>query len=264
MQKSLRWWRLVFVLTLTSCFNSLNTNAQIGFTFSTSNNSYNSIGGTIINTAAADDVISTNLFLGFTFYYAGGAYTDFRVSSNGFISLGNNTTNSMPTNNLSTTGNGPIIAPLWDDLLVPANGMSYEVTGAVGSRVLTVQWANVRWNRAATNAIISFQVRFYEGTNVVDFIYDQTNRTPNNASASIGLSGGGVISDFYSVYIDGNIDATATYGSETNWNYRKPYDGDTYTWTPTICFMFLPLPGRLPAMCPNATTCNKPLSAYRY
>jgi hypothetical protein len=253
MQKSLRWWRLVFLLTLTSCFNSLTTNAQIGFTFSTSSGSYNAIAGTVINTAAADDVISTNLFLGFTFYYAGGAYTDFRVSSNGFISLGNNTTNSMPTNNLSTTGNGPIVAPLWDDLLVPANGMSYQVTGTAGSRILTVQWANVRWSRTASNSIINFQVKFYEGTNVIEFIYDPTTRTPNNASASIGLSGGGAISDFYSVLIDASLVATATYGSETNWNYRKPDDGDTYTWTPNNMFYVSSTTGQVTG---NVSKCN--------
>ncbi|MDF2188565.1 BNR-repeat neuraminidase N-terminal domain-containing protein [Paraflavitalea sp. CAU 1676] len=212
---------------------SENTFCQISFDFLSTSGTYNSIGGTAIWNSNQDDNISSNLFMGFTFYYAGRAYTDFRVSTNGFISLGNVTTaTSMNTNALATTGSGPIIAPLWDDLMVPGSNLTYEVSGTTGSRVMTVQWANVRWNYNASNAILSFQVKFYEGTNVIEFVYDQTNRTPNNASASIGLSGGTTANDFYSVSgVDGS--AVATYSSETNYLSAKPSDGRIYRWTPT-------------------------------
>lgn len=231
MQKSTHKWRLVLLLTLISCFISIDSFSQLSFTFTPVSGTWNSISGTTVFTNSEDDRVSGNLFLGFTFYYAGGAYTDFRVSTNGWISLGNNTTSSLNGNALTTTGNGPIIAPLWDDLLVPANSLTYQVTGTAGTRVLTVQWNNVRWNYNATGAVISFQAKFYEGTNIIEFIYDQNNRSVNNGSASIGINGGVNSNDFYSVS-GNNTSAVATYGSETNWLYQKPDDGMTYRWTP--------------------------------
>ena len=252
MQRHLHKWRLVLLLIAISCLNSINAFSQLSFTFSSVSGSWNSISGTTVFTSNEDDRLSSNLFLGFTFYYAGGAYSDFRVSTNGWLSLGNNTTNTLNSNALTTTGNGPIIAPLWDDLWIPANGLSYQVTGTTGSRVLTVQWNNARWNYSATAAVISFQVKLYEGTNVIEFIYDQNNKSVKDGSASIGINGGVSATDFYSVSgLDGS--AVATYGSETNWLYQKPEDGRTYRWTPNNMTYLSSTTGQITT---NVSKCN--------
>lgn len=236
MQKSLHKWRgLVPLLTILFCFCSRNVFSQINFTFSTFEGSYNEISGTSIFAAEADDNISNSLFVGFTFYYAGKGYSEFRVSSNGWLSLGSNTTNSLPTNALTTINNGPIIAPLWDDLKVPAGNITYAATGSIGSRILTVQWKDARWNKNASGAVMSFQVKLYEGTNVIEFIYEREGTNSNSASASIGLNGGTSSTDFYSVS-GNNGSAVATYNSETNWISSRPNDDRTYQWTPNNMF----------------------------
>ncbi|AXY73761.1 hypothetical protein D3H65_07125 [Paraflavitalea soli] len=252
MQKFLHKWRLVLLLTLISCLNSIDSFSQLSFSFTSVSGTWNAISGTTVFTNNEDDRLSSNLFLGFTFYYAGGAYSDFRVSTNGWLSLGNNTTNTLNSNALTTTGNGPIIAPLWDDLWIPGGGLTYAVTGTTGSRILTVQWNNARWNYNANGAVISFQVKLYEGTNIIEFIYDQNNKSVNNGSASIGINGGVSATDFYSVSgLDGS--AVATYGSETNWLYQKPEDGRTYRWTPNNMTYVSSTTGQITA---NVSKCN--------
>ncbi len=169
--------------------------------------------------------------IGFDFEFNCVTYTQFRASSNGFISLGNSTTNSFATNDLSITGNGPIIAPLWDDLQTGTAGVTYLVSGSAGSRVLTVEWRTLRWNRNAGGWVISFQAKLYEGTNVIEFCYTPSGTNVNSGSASIGISGDRVASDFYSVSgINGTT--VATYGTQTSNINTKPATNTLYRFTP--------------------------------
>jgi hypothetical protein len=107
--------------------------------------------------------------------------------------LGTGLTSATLTNSLwGTTRN--VIAPLWDDLAVAATtdslrNIKYHVSGSAPNRVLTVEFANMRWNYNAPAANANFQVKLYETTNVIEFIYG-TFGTPNAATASIGLNDG--------------------------------------------------------------------------
>lgn len=235
MQKSLLKWRLNVFLLSTFCCISLFVNGQLSFTFSTQSGTYSSINNSSPTTIIAgnnDNAVSGAAPIGFTFNYSCIAYTEFRVSSNGWISLGNNTLKNLSGNVMYITGNGPLIAPLWDDLFINSNGsVTYLTTGTAGSRVLTVQWTNVKWGKDASNAGISFQVKLYEATGVIEFIYKQESGNLNSASATIGISGGYIATDYYSVSgVDAS--ATATYGTETNNLSTKPSTNRVYRWTP--------------------------------
>ena len=71
----------------------------------------NSTSATNVAAVEADSGISAALPIGFNFVYGTTTYTQFYMSSNGFISFGS-TGNTITTNNLSTanTSNRPIIA----------------------------------------------------------------------------------------------------------------------------------------------------------
>ncbi len=149
-----------------------------------------------------DDVSSQSVTIPFTFNYFGVNYTTFRVNTNGFMSLGGTLTGTNFTNDIgtNTATRNAVIAPLWDDLITPGNTVaslsfvSYSITGASPDRVLTVEWAGMeKFNYAGPN--MNFQVRLYETTNVIEFVYGSMtmhNGTSNSLNApttySLGIN----------------------------------------------------------------------------
>lgn len=162
--------------------------------------------GTAITTANTDDANSAAQPIGFTFNYNGTAFTQFVLNTNGFIKLGG-TAPSAAALFLDETANSTladpfensdanIIAPFNIDLTAGNAGTEYRVTttGNAGSRICTIQWKNVKdkANVGATQYTnISFQVRLYEGTGVVELVYGPSTagNTPAGRLAQIGLKG---------------------------------------------------------------------------
>ncbi|HAN40283.1 MAG TPA: hypothetical protein DCQ29_15375, partial [Chitinophagaceae bacterium] len=148
---------------------------------------------TRLSAVEADGGLSAAQNIGFTFTYEGVNYTQFRMSSNGFISLNPTGTSTLTTNDLSTANasSRPIIAPLWDDLDGRATGgvsrALYEVTGTAPNRVLTVEWRNWEWNYTSSTPVISFQVKLYETTNIIEFHYRSETGSVSSGSATIGI-----------------------------------------------------------------------------
>ena len=162
--------------------------AVSGYSFSSTLHSYTPLSGstTQVLNPGDNDILSSTQSIGFNFVYDGLTYTQFKVSSNGFITLNVNQTSSLPTNTLST--NVSILAPLWDDLSVDAAGkVHYQLNGSAPNRVLTIEFKNMRWSRFASASNASFQIKLYEGSNRIEFVYGIFG-SPNFASASIGIS----------------------------------------------------------------------------
>ncbi len=168
---------------------------QVNYTFSTSSETFTGLSSpsqfTWTTTSANDEEYSavTNIYDGAeTFTYAGTAFTSFQVSTNGFIKLGSGLASATSTDALSGTTRS-IIAPLWDNLAVSTtvDDITYKVDGTSGSYVLTVEWRNVKWNSTAGSANAEFQVKLYQATGNIEFIYG-TMTTPTAGSASIGLA----------------------------------------------------------------------------
>lgn len=219
----------------------------VNYGFSASAGTYTAISGaTVVSAAGDDDVSYVDFPIGFDFWYMGGRYTRFSVSSNGWLALGSAMANSTPTNNLSTGGTRPVIAPLWDDLAVfpgalgtglNAGNISYVTTGAVGSRVLTVQWYAMRWDKDSAvllpvllpTAVITFQAKLYENGDV-QFVYKTEGGSINNGSASVGITGLGTgASNFLSLNTSGTAVSSTIETSTIN---SKPTTGQTYTFDP--------------------------------
>ncbi len=148
-----------------------------------------------------DDQITTNVPIGFDFFYKGTMHNLCTVSVNGAIGF----TNSIyRTNDLAATDADKtnLIAPLWDDLKLyhDNNGfIKYETTGTAPNRVFTVSWYNI--SRFADSANdMSFLVQLHEGSNEIVFYYGHIDSGTSGLSASIGMNANnGTTTTFISV-----------------------------------------------------------------
>jgi hypothetical protein len=177
--------------------------------------------GTVITTANFDDANSGAQNFGFDFVYNGATYRDFVLNTNGFIKLGT-TAPAAPyfsTYAQEVSIGGPlnsaetnVILPFNTDLEAGSSTPEYRwaVTGTSPSRVLTIQWKNVsdKGRAAAAGgggnidkqyANFSFQVKLYETTSQIDFVYGTATpatTTVNNANfVSVGIKGSGTATD---------------------------------------------------------------------
>ncbi len=243
-------------------------NAQIFYSFKDSTGTYTPITGTYVTTKqlssnatvgspAYDDGYFNGITIPFTFTYNGVAYTKINVCTNGFATLGkvfSTTTSSTAPIYYSSpdlTGNKtavdtiprPVIAPFWSDLAFVAakgtatSGISYVTTGTTPNRVLTIQWHNAQWDWSATTGSISFQIKLYETSNVIQFAYNRetgdilngNGGTVNTAAIGITALGYG-LGTFMSVS-DSTNTATASKVTETTITGR-PNSGQFYIFTP--------------------------------
>ncbi len=212
--------------------------SQIAYTFAGVGGSFTyNTAPTVLHASSVDDVMSASTAIGFTFQYGCVNYTTFQASSNGFLCLGTTGAFSDAFNDLTNNSDRPIIAPLWDDLKTGTGGnVNYKLTGFTPFRVLTIEWKQMLWNYSATTWGVSAQVKLYETSNRIEFIYDRNGGPATNLntpSASIGL-GGSAAGDFYS--LDGTGGApTASKAVETTTLATKPSNGQIYRWDPILC-----------------------------
>jgi hypothetical protein len=162
--------------------------------------------GTAITTANNDDANSAAQNIGFTFAYNGTTFSQFVLNTNGFIKLGATApsatamfipeaTNAAVVNPITSVNDPNIIAPFNFDLAAsPAGGTEYRVytAGNAGSRVCTIQWKNVS-DRTSTYlnqySSMNFQVRLYEATGVVEFVYGSATQGTNPDDYRIAQTG---------------------------------------------------------------------------
>ncbi|MGI4866843.1 MAG: T9SS type A sorting domain-containing protein [Janthinobacterium lividum] len=219
------------------------------YTFAASSGTFTAItGGTVprdfyvpANTISANDGISEIITLPFTFTYGGVARTALQATTDGYIDFRNLANNfSQSVNTLD--GGLSTLAPFYDDLTGVGGTASYLTTGTAPNRVFTFQWLNWGVGFAATTpASISFQVKLYETTNVIQFVYRQEAGAFTSSSASIGISGATATASSRANFIS-LVDASASPAIVNNATTMtsvtsiatRPATGQTYTFTPNI------------------------------
>ncbi len=160
-------------------------------------------GATVVSGIDTDDSASaTATMLPFNFDVIGDTMTSYWISSNGFMSLETSAVDPTGTyfsnHALPNTGSDPVgvVAPFWDDLAPPSSGtssVSVETFGSSPDRHFTVQWTD--WSFAFSDtADMTFQVKLFETSNVVEFHYcsmtdtDSTEATRlTGDSATVGI-----------------------------------------------------------------------------
>ena len=122
--------------------------------------------------ALGDDSQSGVFNIGFTFCYYGQTYTQFRVGSNGWVSLGAGAqpvtfaSLTIPTPNAAVPKNC-IMGP-WQDWHPGIGGqIRYQVQGTAPCRKLVVSWIGVPMF-SCTNLQGTFHIILYESTNIIE------------------------------------------------------------------------------------------------
>jgi hypothetical protein len=217
--------------------------SSANYTYAPSSGTFTPLaGGTAVPTLLVDDAASGFLPIGFTFTYMGVGYTQVRAGSDGYLSFG--ATGTSVTNNLATgtTVSRPVIAPFWDNMDGRATGAaaSYLTTGTAGSRIFTFEWLN--WQRTSgTNPALSFQVKLYEATGAIQFVYRQEAAAlQGTVSASIGMTATATGSGNFVSLNNATNTATASTTTETTTINAKPATGQTYTFTPAATTVVAP------------------------
>lgn len=220
-----------------------------GYAFQAVSGTYTALSGgtpvtlTYNGTTNADDGIATPanaIPIPFTFTYNGTVYPGIRPCANGFATFSTaalaNSTDDWTNNligGLSTLR--PLLAPLWDDLDMTSGSVTYALTGTAPSRVLTVEWANAKWDFGAGGAVISFQLKLYETSNVIEYVYRQESAAvsaANGGGASIGLTTGATGSNTYLSLQDAGAAPLVSSTAENIAILTKPATGQIYRWTP--------------------------------
>ena len=257
-------WLPVFLLPFAAQAQALNYSATNALYVA---GTYTDLGttGTAIATANTDDANSAVQPIGFTFNYNGQSFTQFVLNTNGFLKLGatapSATAMFLPEGTATNVdpfqspdpADVNIVAPFNTDMTAGngAGGAEYRVTttGTGTNRICTIQWKNLS-DKAATTATqyanFSFQVKLYETTNNIEFVYAAP--TPSAAAASVrytqtGLKGSGFNNGQFLQLskTSGTAWSAATFSSAivnntlNTLNFRNninPVAGATYRFTP--------------------------------
>ena len=170
-----------------------------------------------------DDAQSATFNIGFTFCFYGTTYTQFRIGSNGWVSLGAGaqpvtfTTMPIPTANAAAPKNC-IMSP-WQDWNPGIGGqIRYHVQGVAPCRKLVVSWIGVPMY-SCTNLLGSFSIVLYESTNVIE------NHIVNKPSCPQWASGTAVQGIHN---LAGNLAVTVPGRNSSVWSTQN----NSWRWTP--------------------------------
>ena len=118
----------------------------------------------------SDDEVSVALPIGFDFGFYGNSYTEFFISSNGFITFTDDGEDGCCDGQLLPDTSTPnnLIAFDWNDIDPDDGGtMRYETTGTVPNRILIMDWDSVT-HIDDVNDITTTQVKLFETTNRIE------------------------------------------------------------------------------------------------
>jgi Nidogen-like len=135
--------------------------------------------------------------LPFEFRFDGYTFTRVLISSNGYLTFGDDATQWTNAPIPSASAPNLFIAPYWDDLNPKAGGTIYYTTlGAAPNRRFVAEWNAVpRYSTSGVNngeGALTFQAILHEGTNEITFQYlSMTGAAATGGSATVGLEYGG-------------------------------------------------------------------------
>ena len=205
-----------------------------------------------------DDDYSRALTIGFPFQWRGRTYTNVVMNTNGFVVLGSNP-GSVPdlffagpqSNQGGALFSGAaadtnIISVFNVDLENSDSGVAefrQQTTGTAPNRVFTLEWRNVQDKAGQQLSRATFQLKLYETTNFIDFVYGPfiaSNEAPVFRSSAVGLKGAAGQILFGSKFSGAPWTGTTWLSDPANvnqHNYRNaflPDAGRTYRFTTTL------------------------------
>ncbi len=176
-----------------------NNATNYAFATNTSGTFTDMTGSTELLGPSQDEAHSSATSIGFDFWLLGTRYSQFNVTSNSSVGLSSTGTfvpsgtsfGFDPPGSITT----PIITAMGTDTEIGTLGkVHYKVTGSSPNRVLVVEFLNMSITFGDTPAFANdgtFQVRLYESTGVIEFVYGSMFR--NNAILGAGVGNGGLV-----------------------------------------------------------------------
>lgn len=140
---------------------------------------------TTVTFSSTDESVSSIIPIGFSFNFFGNSYTDFIVSTNGWISFDVSLTGSDLSNDEfpdpSATDN--VIAYMWDDL--ETDEFTYFTTGTAPNRQFVINFYNSY--HYGDDEPVKAQIVLHETTGIVDITCVECSKDASGTSATQGL-----------------------------------------------------------------------------
>lgn len=207
------------------------------YTFSASSGTFSALTSSNVPIIGdRDEGYVNNIPIGFTFKYCGVDYTSVSASTNGWLTFGQTISNAEYDNNLANGGQRPLLAPLWDDLDMSSGAIRYITAGTAPNRIFTIEWRRAEWNYNANSPVVSFQVKLYESSGIIDFIYKRESANISGGSASIGITDGTAGDGHYLSLNGTGTNPTASSTNETSTLDTKPANGQVYRFAPPLIY----------------------------
>jgi len=236
---------LLIVLAVVACLGF----AQVAsYTFGYSSGTYSEItGGTVLGTAtvggsgatALDNVTYFNTPIPFLFPFNGRMYNQVGINSNGYLIFGGSTAFGESSQISSTTvAEGAVVVYGKDNQAIVVDGslgeIRYQTLDTAPNRVFVIQWKNFKDYSGAATDLLNFQIKLYEATKVVEFVYGACT-VLTAESCQVGLRGTSN-ADFFARTTTTNWAASTAGAANTSTmtvsSTVKPANGTIYTFTP--------------------------------
>jgi hypothetical protein len=235
------------------------------------------ISGTSLVPGSQCRACAVNLNLPFPFTFYGQAYSRANVSSEGNLQFLTTYVCAITTCPLPEPHLGPAILPNWDSYMDTAPfaaceqyaggpcGIYTSLSGSAPDRILNIQWRTHFW--ATSQHTANFEMRLYEGTGRIDFVYGQVDYSGGRATIGV-QDGAGLLTQYAcntEVIIRGLLISWSPPPCEpaftltpTRTRLATPPPTDTSTPTVTPARTGTPLPAI--TSIPTATACSAILS----
>jgi hypothetical protein len=216
-------------LIIALCF-SVQAIAQTSYTLIYSNQSYSSLVNPVLIAGNADFNGSYyTLNLGFAFNYFGQSYSVISFNTDGYCIMGTLANYGFYTMYANLNGRGH-------------SQINYQLDGAVGNRIMKIEWQNVGFvNDPTNNDSATFQIWLYESTNQVEYHFGQWSIDPSHYMALFS-SPNGVFEAFndpsgnpyYNVWGNPSMPSFAHNPSALMYMNGYPNYGLVYTFSPDV------------------------------
>jgi len=173
----------------------------------------------------------------------GNSYSQFSATSNGSFGLSSAILSSSSGTTNGGTSSITWIAPFGGDQQVNSTGKVHcKTIGVAPNRCLVVEWLNMEINYSSSTANGTYQLRLYENTGIIEFVYGSMNiASVFTTSPVIGFSAGttankiaSITSSNNSVSTSGTSFAGNSYSSGAITNLNSTTDGSRR------CYKFIP------------------------
>lgn len=201
---------IIFSLSANKLFSQSVANYAVtrttGITYSSISSTGNAVPSWRNNGAfSQDDNRSNFIDIGFDFWYDGTRYTQFSVSTNGFVDFSTSTDDGGPqaddfgyanaafSTSLAANATRPALAPFYDDMTAQGGvdplgtSVKYLLSGTAPNRVLTIEWINMAVYLNTTPSL-NFQVKLYEKTGVIEYVYGTMTQGTHTFSYTCGIN----------------------------------------------------------------------------